>query len=222
MRKDPTATLALIQDNVGNALDQLFRYSRGIRRSGGLRRIVKATDHIDYDDFGNNLGAKFRDSVKVYLDATLGKASVHIRARLVETICLRQQSLAFQKSRRENKAVHLDKPTSARITSQIGSVISAKTSIAVSKQQSRSAFPRPLGPGKPKFASSSATTFLSKISPSTEAQVESAEMAFPLDSLPQRPKIRRGQREQECPYCFILCPIEEFTDSSWPYVCQVR
>jgi hypothetical protein len=228
VRKDPTVTSALIQDSVGNALDQIFRYSRGIRRSGGFRRIAKATDYIEYDDFDNNLSIKFRDSVKVYLDATSGKTSVHIRARLLETICLRQQSLAFQKSRRENKAMPLDKvpsdhlPTSARITSQIGSVIGAKTSIGVSKQQSRSAFPRPLRSERPKFASSSATTFLSKILPSTEAQVKSEEVAFLLDNLPRRPKIRRGQREQECPYCFVLCPIEEFTDSSWPYVCQVR
>ena len=229
VRKDPTITSTeVVNKIVGNALDQIFRYSRAIRRSGGLKRIAKVTDYIEYDDFGNNLSAKFRDSVKVYLDATLGNTSVQIKARLLETICIRQQSLAFQRSRRENKVMPLYKApsdhlsTSSRITSQIGSVISAKTSIGISEQQSRSAFPGPLRSGRPKFASSSATTFVSKIPSPTEAHVEPAEVAFLLDNLPRRPKIRREQREQECPYCLIVCPTEEFTDSSWPYVCQVR
>jgi hypothetical protein len=229
VRKDHTVTsAALIQNNVGDALDQIFRYSRVMRRSGGFRRIAKAKDYIEYDDLGNNLSAKFRDSVKSYLDATLGKTSVHVRARLLETICVRQQSLAFQKSRREDKAMPFDDapsdhvPTSARITSQMIPITSAKTSIGISQKQSRSAFPGPLRPEGPKFASSSATTFVSKTLASTDAYVDPAEITFPLDSLPKRPTIRRGQREQECPYCFVLCPIEEFTDSSWPYVCQVR
>ena len=226
VRKEPTITsAALIQNNVGNALDQIFRYSRAIRRSGGLRRIAKATGYVEYDDFGNNLSAKFRDSVKVYLETALGKASVHVRARLLESICVRQQSLAFQRSRRERKAIPFDEapsdhlPTSARVASQMGSIISAKTSIGTS---SRSAFPGQSRSRRPKFAPSSATTSVSDILPSTAAHVESAEVAFSLDHFPRRPRVRRGQKEQECPYCFVLCPIEEFTDSSWPYVCQIH
>ncbi|UKZ69384.1 uncharacterized protein TrAtP1_010393 [Trichoderma atroviride] len=35
-------------------------------------------------------------------------------------------------------------------------------------------------------------------------------------NLPRRPKVPVGQTEFECPYCFVVCPVEEYTKENWP------
>lgn len=225
MRKDFTvASAKVVPTSVEDVLDQIFRYSRAIRRSGGSRRVAQATDYIEYDELGNNLSVKFRESVKIYLDRAAGNASSDVRGRLLDTICIRQQSFAFQRLRRASRTTSLDEKPAAlpsidsRSFSRAGSAFSMKKSETARKTQPTPSSILSSVSRKPKVAPSSATTLISTIVPSVEPQMESLEVTFSLEDLPRRPKIRRGQKEQECPYCFVMCPIEEFTDSAWPYV----
>jgi hypothetical protein len=91
------------QDLPGIVLDRLFRYSRVIRRSGAMKRLAKASDFIECD--GNvNLTSEFRKTAAQVLDVILNQAAdIIFRDRLLDTMCIRQQSFAYQKSCRENK-----------------------------------------------------------------------------------------------------------------------
>lgn len=206
-------------------MDQLFRYSRTIRRSGRLRRVAKATGYIDYDDFGNNLNAKFRESTEMYLNKVLGKTSSILRARLLETICIRQQSFAFQRSRNTGGVRSSVKAPSKGTGYDLGTLpASSMTKSEGSKgARSRSGSATSSVVRKSSFSPSAATTYMSQSAPPAETHTRTPNMTFMLEDLPRGPKVpkvpkEKDQKEQECPYCFVVCPIEEFTGSAWSYV----
>jgi hypothetical protein len=205
-------------------LDQLVRYSKAIRSSGALRRLAKASGYIEYDENTNiNLSAKYREGVDWLLQHKFGDNP--LRNRLLETICIRQQSFAFEKSRRENKRTSMEGIAHAKFERPRGSPVSVfshsvrssvtATSQPTSKTPQLAAQNRRIG-----APPSDATTFQSHMSqaPEYEPELEQSDTVFPLDELPVRPKIGPGEKEHECPYCFMLCPKDDFTDSGWPYV----
>ncbi|KAJ6447116.1 subtilase family domain-containing protein [Purpureocillium lavendulum] len=71
-------------------LDQLFRFTRAIRRSGALKRFVRVADHVEYDK-DVNLTLKFRECVMPYLDVVLKSTSQELKNRLLDTICLQDE-----------------------------------------------------------------------------------------------------------------------------------
>lgn len=209
-----------VQINVESALEQLFRYSRAIRRSGRLRRVAKATGYIDFDDRGNNLNAKFRESTEGYLNKVVKNTSSILRARLLETICIRQQSFAFQRSRRTGGI----RPSVEAPIKDTGletlSVLSVTKSEGSKGTRSRSSSATSSMIRKSSFSPRAATTYMSKSGPPAETHTRTPHMIFPLEDLPRKPKVPKDEhnKEQECPYCFVVCPAEEFTGSAWSYV----
>jgi hypothetical protein len=205
-------------------LDQLFRYSRAIRRSGALRRLAKATDYVEYDEeTGVNLTANFREAADQYLGVALGPMDRGLRGRLLDTICIRQQSFAFQRSRRESKQDSLVPETdisreTPQASSRAGSAFGVRRTVAgttksVSKVSRHSMLRQRVG-----APASEATTFVSNASQVTNRELEPgrSSITFELEELPVRPKISLGEKEHECPYCFTICPIADFTDNGWP------
>lgn len=211
-----------VQINVESALDQLLRYSRTIRRSGRLRRVAKATGYIDFDDRGNNLNAKVRESTEAYLTKVVGNTSDVLRARLLETILIRQQSFAFQRSRRTGgvrSSIEVPIKDTGYGPGTLP-VLSVTKSEGSKGTRSRSSSATSSMIRKSGFSPSAATTYMSKSAPPAETHTRTPHMTFPLEDLPRRPKVPedKHKKEQECPYCFVMCPVEEFTGSSWSYV----
>jgi len=205
-------------------LDQLFRYSKAIRRSGALRRLAKATEYVEYDEeTGINLTEKFREAADQYLRVALGQMDNNLHGRLLDTICIRQQSFAFQRSRRENKQASVGPETDTmaqtpRASSRAGSGFGVRSAVA-GTTRSVSKTSRPLLPRKRTGApASEATTFVSNASqvPNREPESGQPSITFELEELPVRPKILPGEKEHECPYCFTICPATDFTESGWP------
>jgi hypothetical protein len=213
------ASAEAVQTDVQTMLNQLFCFSRTIRRSGCLRRVAKATDYIDYDELGNDLNAKFRDSTQRYLEIVVGDKSDYLRARLLETICMRQQSFAFQRSRRADSVTPPIEAPNKDAQHDLGTLPSSKvTNSGGPKQlQSRSSTTTSSLVRRSSLAPSSATTFVSKSVSFGEKREQTPNITFLPEDLPRIPKVSddRHKKEQECPYCFVMCPVEEFTGSAW-------
>ncbi|KAH7000682.1 hypothetical protein EDB80DRAFT_866689 [Ilyonectria destructans] len=210
-------------DSIDSILDELFRFSRAIRRSGAMRRFVKVANYFEYDEeTGENLTVKFQDTILPYLDATLKRTSQGLRQRLHETICLRQQNFSFLKSRSGRKVItRLAKepelestPSGPQASSRLGSTYSVRTR-QTSQKTSQSGRVRGSTPRiAPSFRS--ATTVNTNRPPLVEPIPEREAVEYTGVDLPRRPKVTSGNNELECPYCFLVYPAKEFTKENWP------
>jgi hypothetical protein len=213
------------QDDPGTILDQLLRYSQAIRRSGALRGLAKSSDYVEYDEYdtGLNLTAKFRDMTDEYLRMRLPRIQNALHERLLDTVCIRQQSFAFQRSR-QRKETDPDEvasvdilPAKSTIAPRTGSAYSQRKSITkpippVSKPSQARMQRQRLGPPQ------SATTFRSTASHMAHEEREAFDTTFMLEHLPLRPRILSGVLYDQCPYCFMRCPVTDFSESNWSYV----
>jgi hypothetical protein len=186
-----------------------------------MKRLAKASDFIEYD--GNvNLTSEFRKTAAQVLDVILNQAAdIIFRDRLLDTMCIRQQSFAYQKSCRENK---LNPPVDVVVVppksnsgSRTGSAYRVKIGFATtapSTTRSQKIAPRKsLG-----VTPSDASTFLTTAFQKLHQEQEPLNTIFLPHELPTRPKISLGEKEHECPYCLTICPVADFTDSGWWYV----
>ncbi|KAJ5995494.1 hypothetical protein N7481_002471 [Penicillium waksmanii] len=57
-----------VASNVEDTLDQLFRFSRAVRRSGMLHRHVKIANHTEYGPDGVNLTSEFHTAISRIID----------------------------------------------------------------------------------------------------------------------------------------------------------
>lgn len=209
-----------VENSPEEILDQLFRFSRAIRRSGVLRRFVKVADYIEKDEMtGENLTALFRENVKSYLETTLRSTNQTLKDRILETICLRQQGFAFLRARWRSNTSNDAKPVSEtahqapRTSSRVGSAYSVKGSLKERHQ------PEP-DRSKPQTsrgytAPPSATTLNTNEMSQRDAMPEASDMTIPLADLPPRPKVLPNEQQIKCPYCFIVCTANEFNEFSW-------
>ncbi|KAK4083055.1 hypothetical protein Purlil1_10999 [Purpureocillium lilacinum] len=214
-------------ENAGTLLDQLFRFTRAVRRSGALKRFVRAADYfelVEIDGIVVNLTLKFREGVQAYLDMMFKSTSQELRGRLLETICLRQQNFAYLRSKRKKGSSHVAPRRSASQTgSRLGSAFS--TTGRSTNQSQRSAQHQPASDrkrddkAKRRAAPASATTFNTNALPTIDGPtLDKPEADYALEDLPRRPKILPATRhkEVECPYCLLACDHTEFTDAGWP------
>jgi hypothetical protein len=168
------------------------------------------------------LTAKFREGVRPYLDITLKTTSQALKDRLLETICLRQQNFAFLRSRRVSRDTEgtevIPKSTQQvpQTRSRLGSAYSVKSRLT--NQSQRTSEPSRPRKSKTRGAPPSATTLNTNRLPVADPKLEKPDMEYSLADLPRRPKISPSKRDLECPYCFLVCSVREFTESEWPYV----
>ncbi|KAH8679418.1 hypothetical protein BGZ61DRAFT_590926 [Ilyonectria robusta] len=210
-------------DSIDGILDELFRFSRAIRRSGAMRRFVKVANYFEYDEeTGENLTIKFQDTILPYLNATLKQTSEGLRQRLHETICLRHQNFSFLKSRSGRKVVtrlvkepELEStPSGPQASSRLGSTYSVRTRQTSQKVSQSGQVRRNRPRTAPSFRS--ATTVNTNQLPLVEPIPEREAVEYTGVDLPRRPKVTPGMTELECPYCFLVYPAKEFTKENWP------
>ncbi|KAF9890253.1 hypothetical protein FE257_006165 [Aspergillus nanangensis] len=225
--------------DITKVLDELFRLSCAIRRSGALRRFVKVANYVEYDEGGLNLTEEFRKGAAAIVAWKLKDsiASISLQKRIVDTICLRQQHFAYlrarqKKNRRRDETVGIGHPMAP------SSTLSATFSVTGSLSSKPSE--------KPAKKSTNGPIVNPSVLTATTAQPDRAKAAYSIksynhneeyevncsaDDLPPPPKIPLRTTEYECPYCFLACPLREFSGERWkkhmiqdlmPYVCVLE
>lgn len=192
--------LAPIEDSI----DQLFRFSRAIHRSGVIRKFVKLVNYVEYSSSGVNLSEEFSITVRQVVDPLLkGTAISHeIEGRLIETICLRRQNFQYLKARKAQQAPRPEEPARP---SYVKSALPFPTQIARAKPPFRS-----------QYLARAKHSVINRSVPSSMNQ--EAEILGNDSWVPQPPAVPLGQEEWECPYCLQVCSAEEFNRENWKYV----
>ncbi|KAF8847385.1 hypothetical protein BDZ45DRAFT_754949 [Acephala macrosclerotiorum] len=223
---------------VSELLDQLIRFSTAIRRAGLSRKFVKRANFLDEDEIA--LSAKFRESIVSFLGLSprLKETSQNLKDRLLETICLRQQNFASIRSEMKKRVTPAKDARNDNSESIASSIAKPRlgTSYSVISQvtSQRKAAREPAGSSiayKPTNQSSirTATTFYVTKIPTTDLVVE-ADKWMP-ENLPRPIKTPFEAREFECPYCYLVCPVDEFTKANWdrhiihdlaPFICVLE
>jgi hypothetical protein len=235
-----SASNVITSPEMTDLLSQLSRLTRAIRRASGPQRLMRAANYVEwyenkFDGTKINLTAKFRELVKLYLDATLKlpnspvvvtdqlSSHEHLKERLLHTICIRQSTFALLKSRR--KELNQDLPPEAifrpaATVSKASSQVSVRSTSSSHKKQKPQI---PVNSGDlapiPGSVVRSGSTLASTAQINPELHTESTiETGVELAYLPRRPKLSPDRLVQRCPYCLELCPRAEFGDDKWPLV----
>ncbi|KAJ5938122.1 hypothetical protein N7454_004464 [Penicillium verhagenii] len=201
---------------IGDTLDQLFRLTRSVRRSGVLRRFVKITDFTEYSVEEVNISEQFKSAASTlilhyYLKET--RTSDELKNRLIRTICLRHKRFSYLKAR---KGQLPGKPA-----------IPARACPPRKKQtiESHSAYR-----AQPSVMTATTIQFdhvpaKYSVQASTSKEPEIITSHF---ELPRPPFVEVGRKEAECPYCLLVCPVKDFSGDNWikhiledfmPYIC---
>ncbi|KAJ5341809.1 CNH domain protein [Penicillium brevicompactum] len=221
---------------IEETLDQLFRFSRAVRRSGILHRFIKIANYVEYSPEGINLTEEFRKAATQLVKHHLKKsaATPNLRERLIETICLRQQNFSYLKSRKSRVKEDLSVSTEKGSSSAARSVLSTTFSIGSSMPRSpRKKSMQIQHAQKLEHSILSATTVQYTGAPLEQSVQASINYHVPEikdedANLPKPPVVPSGQKEWECPYCLLLCPVKEFSGELWrkhiigdimPYIC---
>lgn len=211
---------------IEETLDQLFRFSRAVRRSGILHRFIKIANYVEYGPGGINLTEEFRKAATRLVEHHLktSSATPNLRARLIETICLRQQNFSYLKSRKSRPTEDLNVRNEKSPSSAARSVLSTSFSVAstVTRNPRRKRSVQIQHTQRVEHSILSATT-VQYTGASLEQSIQSSinhqdpEIEDNDANLPQPPDVPVGQKEWECPYCLLLCPVKELSGELWRY-----
>ncbi|KAJ6016171.1 hypothetical protein N7540_010762 [Penicillium herquei] len=218
-------------ESVEAILDQLFRFSRAVRRSGILHRLVKIANHIEYDADGVNLTATFQAGISRLVEYYLKgcSASGELSERLVETICLRQRNFSYLKAQRESRSSKKPTERPAQAASRARSTLTSSFSITMPvSTTTRKMKPIKLDPiielRRPVMTATTAQVDHVPIDHSIQSSIGTDQQQRDTEEdaleLPRPPEIPFGLKEWECPYCLIVCPVKEFKPENWTYVRQ--
>ncbi|KAL3477431.1 hypothetical protein BJX99DRAFT_257460 [Aspergillus californicus] len=222
---------------VGETLEELFRLSRAIRRSGILRRFVKVGSYVEYDEYGVNLTDEFRKGVERIIDFRLkgSRASHDLQQRVVDTICLRQQHFAYLRAKWEKgkptSSVEIAAPALSRST--LGATFSVTGPVSLTASKTRK---KELVTVRQVASVMTATTaqpdrMKRARSIKSAISVADAEVECNQEALPLPPKVPLNAVEHECPFCYMVCPLEDLSGDRWkkhviqdimPYFCVLE
>lgn len=222
--QDPVENTDQEADELGDTLDQLFRFSRAVRRSGILRRFVKVATYTEFDANGVNLTEEFRKGAESVIELRLrnSMASTELKRRLVETVCLRQQHFSYLRARRAKNTPGPDPhpaPSAVPRSTLGASSVSIRTPVSASTRR-KSYTQRSGAASKAEPSVMTATTLQSDRLPtlySVKSAAVEEEAIVTLDDLylPQSPRVPRNAREYECPYCYLVYSVEEYGGQKW-------
>lgn len=191
--------MAIFEANVEQTIDRLFRLSAVIRSAGMSYRYAKAANFVEYEH-QVNVTRKFREGVELLFKRKGTSPCSYMVKRLFESICLRQQELAYsqhcnrgpsgrkaaQEAIQSGGVVSLSRSSKSAYMWQGGSVPMVPTEISVRRVAPRAA--------SQKFD-----------------KIDDA-----LSNLPPPPETPQ-QPELECPFCAIPFESSMFVGSAWRY-----
>ncbi|KAJ5741665.1 hypothetical protein N7533_011074 [Penicillium manginii] len=208
--------------NVEDTLDQLFRFSRAVRRSGMLHRLVKIANHTEYGPDGVNLTSKFHMATSRIIDHYLKgcNASQELRERLVDTICLRQRNFSYLKSQKKTRSVPMQVseqlPSGARSTFAPSFSVMTPVTRTGHKEKSIQFKPR-LDLRRSLLTATTAQIDHVPLDRSIQSSIAAPQpdVSDEDPELPRPPVVPFGRKEWECPYCLVVCPVKEFRPENW-------
>ncbi|CAI7673710.1 unnamed protein product [Penicillium pancosmium] len=216
------AEVSIVASNVEDTLDQLFRFSRAVRRSGMLHRLVKIANHTEYGPDGVNLTSEFHMATSRIVDHYLKgcTASQELRERLVDTICLRQRNFSYLKSQKSNRSATIQAPAQlpSRARSTFVPSFSVTTPVKTTEQKEKPVKFKPRMDLRRSLMTAT-TAQLDKVPLDRSIQSSSndpqSDVAGEDLDLPRAPNLSFGRGEWECPYCLVVCPANEFQSQNW-------
>jgi hypothetical protein len=203
---------------VSETLEELFRLSRAVRRSGILRRFVKIESYIEIDESGVNLTEEFRRGVERLLEFRLkdSAASQRLRECVVDTICLRQQHFAYLQAKWAKGTVRQTalNPAPVQPRSSLGATFSVRGSIKSSPRRTKKKEPVAV---PTVMTATTARPERMKVARSLKSAVSAdhEDVECSQEDLPSPPIIPPGAREYECPFCYVVCSSSEFSGERW-------
>lgn len=213
-----------VASNVEDTLDQLFRFSRAVRRSGMLHRLVKIANHTEYGPDGVNLTSKFHMATGKIIDHYLKgcTASQELRKRLVDTICLRQRNFSYLKSQKKNRSTTIQVPEKlpSRVSSTFVRSFSVIAPITTTGQKEKPLKLKPrldLDLGRSLMTATTAQIDQVLLDHSIQSSMGASQPEVSDEDLelPRPPDFPHGRTEWECPYCLVVCSVKEFGADNW-------
>jgi hypothetical protein len=196
-----------------------------IRKSALENRFAKAAAFIEFDKDGTNLTQAFKDLALQIVQHQFPNAGEVLQKRLAETISLRQRQLAYSKSHHRNYS-SISSPSREREHHQDILAKKAHNQAPVRPKTARSVAERSqtaptLVSPSVVFTQSSASAIPRLTRKDFSSKASSVVSAVPVQEgalhLPAPPKPSLGTKELQCPYCFIVQPIDVFGERKWRY-----
>lgn len=220
--EEPLTGDSTVASNVEDTLDQLFRFSRAVRRSGMLHRLVKIANHTEYGPDGVKLSSEFRTATSRIIDHYLKgcTAGQELRERLVDTIYLRQRNFSYLKSQKINRFAKKQAP--AQLPSRGGSTLTPSFSVITPvtatglKEELLEIKPR-LDLRRSLLTATTAQVDQVPLDRSIQSSIGASQSEVSGEDLelPRPPDVPFGRKELECPYCLVVCPVKEFESDNW-------
>ncbi|KAF4625405.1 hypothetical protein G7Y89_g12761 [Cudoniella acicularis] len=204
---------------VEDAISRLNRLSASIRKSGTQARDLKAAPFIDQDYDGNDLTAFYSRLSSLIVDQKFPKANEEIRQRLARSLSRRRNQLAYRR-RHQQKSEQANASLDAT-TRSVPHDLKTPTQIDV-KRPLLSNMSAPVLDPKGLLNRAGST-----ISGAHSTAMLCSPSRVPNFNFLSAPKVNETGFF-ECPYCLILCPVEEARGKSWkhhvmkdlaPYLC---
>lgn len=215
---------------VEQTIDRLYRLSIAIRRPSIVSQNVKAANFVIRDDEGNEVDAEFEDYALKRATHQFPQAPSYLLKRLATAITLRRRRFLYrhrhQKKLRSQlfSALPDRSPSIPSPSGDGGSTIVGAQTLQLSPQTKNITDNRYL---KPLISQTSATSasffpaekaqavcFFETSSKALTAFQNSLDQASHMQ-VPDAPQVSRGSKEFECPYCWLMLPIEEAKGYKW-------
>ena len=219
-------------DKIEDIQGQLFDICRAVHRSGILGRLSKLhgyTETLEFDGKVINLSERFRDSVLIVIEKRHPQASKLTKERLADTISIRRRNLSYLRDReqrasetlRTQQATAEEEPAAGfqhhRPLTATGSAYQrfGRSKPALAKIEGTKAAFRTRTPSNI-FAASTVDANRVFGTPSVRSSSTFMRASHATDSMiPRAPKTVTGMSHVRCPYCFLVCPVQELSGNQW-------
>jgi hypothetical protein len=215
---------------VEQTIDRLYRLSISIRRPAIVSQNLKAANFAIRDDEGNEVDAEFEDYALKRTTHQFPQAPSYLLKRLATAITLRRRRFLYrhrhQKKLRSRpfKGLPERSPSPPSPSADGGSTILGVRNVQLLPQTEDSTDQRYLKPLISQTSATSASFFpperaravsfleiSSKVSTAFQISLDQASYV----QVPDAPPVSPGSKEFECPYCWLMLPIEEAKGSKW-------
>ena len=210
-------------------IDRLNDLSFSIRKSGKVQSDGKGENFVPRDENGGDLRPEFKNYARLVTQREIPKASDWLQQRLIDSMSTRWSRLLYRRRHQAKLSgggrylgmFPQDRSqrgyTDTAATEPADTSTTQRTSAPIfnpREQATSSTYPSKVPGAKPHVKQMSSAT-----DPSRKAR--SSIKGSKLD-IPRPPRSTIKNNVFECPYCCILCPLEEATGALWKLVSRPR
>lgn len=215
---------------IEQCVDRLYRLSLAIRRSSALTHHEIAAKGIMRDEDGNDNEPHFFEYALARLQHLFSSAPGWLLERLATAITSRRRRFQYRSRHQLKLAQQGHETPAASVVKASAEDQGERTTVVGSERTSTAApgvshlsVPR-RKPSASQVSATSASAFnksrfhhrqVNDLASVFATTVRSAPPHRLTVAVPDPPPVKPGAKELECPYCFLMIPIEETTASKW-------